>query len=397
MPNTNEPSRGTETGTPRRILVIHPGALGDFVQAFPAFATLRAAHPTAQLTLVVGDDLAAFATRFDLFDRVEPFDAVAAYRGRAATRLALVVRLATRLRTAAPDAVAVFKGALPYAVLARASGAPQRVGLARGSSRRLLTTPIPIDPGVHREERFLAVARALGPAPDDVAPVAWPAAMLPPEVAEPTAARTAGGVLMPAVIAVAPGGARNAKQDHVPRRWPARKFAEAIRLLHDEQPIRIVLLGGSTDRVEAAEFRAGLGSGIELIDLVGRTSVIEARAVIAACDTYLGNDSGLMHVAGTTRTPIVAVFGPTDPRVAAPRRPGVYTIWRPAHATPCTVEVDGSTIPCAAVCCMDRVTTREVADALQTALGDRRRDAGPRTGDRDPRPVEHGTLARRAS
>lgn len=348
---------------PGRVLLIHPGALGDLVQALPAFGAVRATYPQARVTLVVGDDLAAFAAGFDLFDRVEPFDVAAAYRGSAAARLAVLARLCARLRAASPDAVGVFKGAPSYAVLAAASGASVRVGLARGWGARLLTTPIAIDPGAHHEDRFLAVAHALGATPDGADPPRWPAVALP---AAFVAVRAFAEY--PAFVAVAPGGARNAKQDYAPKRWPARHFAEAVRLVRATHHVVPVLLGGSGDRDEAEQFRVALGPGVAIVDLVARTSVPEARAVIAACDAYLGNDSGLMHVAGTTTTPIVAVFGPTDPRVLAPRGRHVYTPWHPSRRTACVDERTGQVAPCSEICCMDRVTPAEVADALDAAL-----------------------------
>jgi ADP-heptose:LPS heptosyltransferase len=91
--------------------------------------------------------------------------------------------------------------------------------------------------------------------------------------------------------------------------------------------------------------------------------------VIEASAAYLGSDSGLMHLAATTTTPTVIVFGPTDPRVAAPRTRGMQVLWSPVGASACVDDATGRQRPCAATCCITRVGVPAVAAALARALG----------------------------
>lgn len=356
---------------PRRLLLIHPGALGDLVQAFPAFAQIRATYPGAHVTLLTADELAQFSAGFALFDRVQAFDTGVAYHGGAAARVALFARLAAALRAGRFDAVGVFKGAPAYAALAALTGAPVRAGLARGWGVHLLSQPLAMVPKVHHEDRYFDVARALGATQALRPPVVWPAADVPGAFAafagvERRTAVTAEREV--ALVAVAPGGARNAKDDYAPKRWPAARFADALLRVARARPLAAVVLGGAGDRGESEALQAALDGRVPVLDLAGATSVAAARAVVASCDAYLGNDSGLMHVAGTTSTPMVVVFGPTDPEVLAPRRAHVRAISHPARSTSCRDEVAGRVRPCAAVCCMDRVDAGEVADALATAI-----------------------------
>jgi ADP-heptose:LPS heptosyltransferase len=106
-----------------------------------------------------------------------------------------------------------------------------------------------------------------------------------------------------------------------------------------------------------------------VVDLVGRTSIPVARAVVERLDAFLCNDSGLLHVAATTRTPVVAVFGPSDPREACPRRAGVEWVWEPARATPCLDARDGRLRPCVVPCCIERASVAAVVARLAHALG----------------------------
>lgn len=350
---------------PARVALVHPGALGDVVQALPAFGAIRTAFPSAELVLVTGDDLAPLVERLGLFDRVVAFDARAAYRGGLRARAAAFLSVARALRAVAPDRVGVFKAAPVWSVLAAASGAPIRAGLARSRAAGLLTVPIPIDARTHHETRYAEVARALGADPGSTAPVDWGDA-LPEELA---ALLGAGGEAAAPLVALVPGGARNAKQDTDRKRWPADRWAAVAAALVAERPgLRIVLLGAPGDRAEADRVRGALPAGA-VVDLVGRTSIPEAREALARCTLVLCSDSGLLHVAGTTATPVVAVFGPTDPRLLAPTRPGVTVVWHPTDGTPCQDGVTGGIAErCVAPCCLERVTVADVLAAARPIL-----------------------------
>jgi len=343
----------------RRILLIHPGALGDLVQALPAFGAVRAEFAEARVSLLTDAALCDFAHGTRLFDDVLGFSAEDAYRGRAGVRLRLLASLARRVRRVRPDVVAVFKGAPVYAALAAASGARWRVGLARGAGRVLLTRPLPIDPAQHHEDRYLDVVAALGSYRMHRA-AAWPERLpdglpgVPPQ-AWP-------------LIGMAPGGARNAKQDLPSKRWSAARFAALAGDLASAHPAAVfVLLGSSGDRAEVDAVRAALPAD-RVVDLAGRTDIAAARAVIAALHVYVGNDSGLMHVAATTGTPAVIAFGPTDPRVIAPRSPRMQALWCPVPNPPCYDEVAGAHRPCQVPCCIDRVGVPEMLAAVEAAL-----------------------------
>jgi ADP-heptose:LPS heptosyltransferase len=76
-----------------------------------------------------------------------------------------------------------------------------------------------------------------------------------------------------------------------------------------------------------------------------------------------------MHVAGTTRTPAVIAFGPTDPAVAAPRGARVRAVWDPAPGAPCHDEATGAVRPCTgAACCIARVDVARMRAAVDAAL-----------------------------
>jgi heptosyltransferase-2 len=365
--------------------------LGDIVQALPAMSRVCGAAVPGGAALLVGASHAAFAAQTGLFDRVFAFDDEAAYHAGPARRLAVLARAARDARAARPDLCVVFKPAPVYAALASASGARRRVGLTRGGvSTRLLTDAVRIGEFGHWDFRYaaladvaLAVSAEAGPPPPRAVPpaVAWRAPAFP-------APRPAPDATPGPRIVLAPGGARNAKADLPQKRWPGASFAAVAAALSLRHPGgTFVLLGGPADRADADALLAAAPQ-LCVDDLVGRTSIPEARAVIASADLFLCNDSALLHVAATTATPTVAVFGPTDPRAICPRVPSVTPVWRPARATACYNDLTGAVAPCAALCCMDRVAPADVLAAAEAALvvpGRGQSPASARSGTTQPR------------
>lgn len=357
---------------PRRLLCVHPGALGDLLQALPGFGRARAAFPDASLTLLTGDPFESVARATGLFDDVRTFPAAPAYRGGPMARTRALLRLAAAARSSAPDRVGVFKAAPVFAFAARVSGAPVRAGLTRGFGAHQLTVPLAVDAGRHREDRYLDVVAALGADAVPPAPPRWPCT---PPPAALGALQSGAGHAGP-FVGLAPGGARNVKGEMPERRWPAARYGELAGAVFRQLPTtHFVLLGSAGDAGEAAAAheaarRAGVPAAC-LLDLTGHTSVLEARAAIAALDVVIAHDSGLLHVAATTATPIIAVFGPTDPRVAAPRGPRVRVLWEPSGPTPCHDDASGRLLPCGpdGACCTPRVSTESAAAAALQALG----------------------------
>lgn len=369
---------GHSRDTRSAVLVVHPGALGDLVQAVPAFAALRAAVGAAELAILVGATHRGFVSDLELFDRVLPFDDSAAYHGGPLRRLAVLARTAHQAWGVRPAACAVFKAAPVYAALALASGARVRSGLTRGGyTARALTHAVPLTAHAHWEDRYAALAAAtlaaLGveqdgsaSAPADARHAAeryWPGA------SSSSANRPGAGESDTVRIGIAPGGARNVKADLPQKRWPAERFAEVARRLAAGRPgARVVLLGARTDRAEADAVRRALPE-MPVDDEVGRTTVVGAQSTIARLSVFLTNDSALLHVAATTTTPTVAVFGPTDPRAICPRAASVRAAWRPAGPLPCYDDLTGVTQPCVTPCCIERVDVEAVYAEAARALG----------------------------
>ena len=116
-------------------------------------------------------------------------------------------------------------------------------------------------------------------------------------------------------LALAPAAAAPFKE------WPPDRFAAlARRITATGGPLAdapVVMLGGPGDEAVSAAAAASLGRE-RVIDLTGRLSIVEAGAVLERAGLFVGNDSGLMHIAAAAGAPTLGLFGPTDERVYGP-------------------------------------------------------------------------------
>jgi ADP-heptose:LPS heptosyltransferase len=159
------------------------------------------------------------------------------------------------------------------------------------------------------------------------------------------------------------------------RRWPEPAFARLVAGLLSADPTRrIVLSSGPSDRAAAdriaQQARGWLGPALapHVLDF-GDVDLPELRALIGRSGLFVGGDTGPLHIAATTQTPIVGIYGPTLSARSAP--------WRDPRAATESVQVEG--LPCRPceqrVCepgdfrCLTRIAPDAVIAAAERALG----------------------------
>jgi lipopolysaccharide heptosyltransferase II len=123
-------------------------------------------------------------------------------------------------------------------------------------------------------------------------------------------------------IAIAPGGGVNAWMDMSRKRWPVEGFIQLIRCIPTQ--FKIILLGGKSDIEISDEIEGQLPDRV--INLTGKTTLIQAAEIIHRTRVFVGIDSALLHVASAVGVPTVSLFGPTNPEYFAPRGTSHHTI-----------------------------------------------------------------------
>ena len=127
------------------------------------------------------------------------------------------------------------------------------------------------------------------------------------------------------------------------KRWPVCRFAEVARTLVAQTGAQVIVAGGPSEEALAAQLCSAIGPAA--ISLAGRLNLRQSMALFAACDLFVGNDSGPLHLAAAVGTPVVGIYGPTDPAVFGPWAPPqrVVTV-QAADAKPVIHFVGGATI-----------------------------------------------------
>jgi ADP-heptose:LPS heptosyltransferase len=138
------------------------------------------------------------------------------------------------------------------------------------------------------------------------------------------------------------------------RAWAVENFAELARNLIESDGAEIVILGDPSERDRSEKLQALLG--LPVIDLVGRTSLVQLPAILAACDLLVSNDTGTIHIAAAVGTRTLglffstAYFSETAPYGAGHAVLQVEIPCAPCHATsPCPVQLCREFLPPIAV------------------------------------------------
>lgn len=291
-----------------RILLLRLERIGDLLMALPAIADVRTAAPDARIDLVVGSWNADIAHSVVGVDGVQILDVPWLARGAAAASTPHLLRTAAGWRRERYDVAINFEPDVRSNLLLALSGARWCAGYRSGGGGPVLDQALDYAPTEHTTENARRlVAQALA----HPAPPSTPArTLVAPETARREAIAILAGARRPRVAMHVAGG-RQIKQ------WPLDRFISIARSLVDREGATIVLTGGPGDEAMVREARAALPSD-RVIDISGAGLLLVA-AVLERCDLMITGDTGPMHVAAAVGLPIVAVFGPSDPRRYAPR------------------------------------------------------------------------------
>lgn len=339
----------------RRILIIKLSSIGDVVHALPVACALKDADPSRRITWAVDDWAAPLVVGHRAIDRVLVLPSL--IRRPASVREWLIAaRGAVReLRRERFDAVLDLQGLARSALvsaLARTDVRLARAGQREGAHLVSRGVPLPART-IHVVDEYLTVARCLGASASGAARFDLP---VDGEAARRVAERLdVLGIDAHAPLIVAAPTASKARRGW----WPIDRWARLLDSLAGHG--RVVIAGAVADRARHA---ALLGhAATTMIDLTGQTGLSELVALLQRATLLLAHDSGSAHIAAALGTPVVGIYGPTNPlRVAPYGQPGAVVSHR---------ELCGRTCP--AYCphgrrCLGSVTVDEVAVRARQVL-----------------------------
>ncbi len=307
----------------KNILVKGVNWLGDVVMSLPAIRAIKARFPGSRLTVLTKGNLA------DLYACEPAVDEVLAYGGGFLPFLGLV----GRLRRAKFDVAFIFPRSLRASLAPFASRIPRRVGFAGDAGKPVLTDPIERSEKLmtnHRVAYYLEVLRPFGEVPRATAPQ-----IVPPAEAKAWAAEQLPGGRWAGINPGATYG--KAKQ------WYPERFVDVGRRLA-KRGYRVAVVGGPAEAPLGAQVAGEIGPSAA--NFAGKTTLPRLAALIERCAVFVTNDTGPMHVAAAVGTPVVAIFGPTDPRTTRPFGERHAIVQHKVECSPCLLRECPIDHPC---------------------------------------------------
>jgi ADP-heptose:LPS heptosyltransferase len=283
-------SREQKSMDPQKIGVFHMNQIGDLLFSLPALEALREGFPEARIVSVLPESLTP------LLEGNESVDEIVAHRGSKS-----LLETAGALRAAELDLAVCLSESPRSRLLAWMSGAAERVGLSGGPFASLLTDQV-------LKEGYPSTAC---PAPADSYVGLLAVTPRDKEEAEAVLARARAPFAGRPLVVLASGASKGRQE----KEWPRERFVEVA-----EEVLRNGGLPVFVGDLPAAELETDLPAGA--VDLAGQTSLRALLGLLDMAGLFVGNDSGVLHLAAAVGTPSVALFGPTDPGQTGPQGTG---------------------------------------------------------------------------
>lgn len=318
--------------TPGRVLLFRLERIGDLLMTLGAIDAVRARLREAELRLVVGSWNAPLAHCMPAIDAVETFDVPWLSRERPGSTLRAAAVQSADWRRRGFDLAINFEPDIRSNALVAASGARRRIGYASGGGGGFLTDALDYDRTIH------SAANAQRLVDQAVSAERYPPAAEPSNrirLLIPRAARETADRLLAAysgngpLVGINPGAGRLVKE------WPPERFAAVAAALAADDNATIVLLGAECDRRQAEGVRQALPLDTALIDLVGQAPLVDLAAVLSRLSVLITGDTGPAHLAAAVDTPVVTIFGPTDPNRYRPLTPHADVVHADLWCRPC--------------------------------------------------------------
>lgn len=350
----------------KRILIIKPSSLGDVVHTLPVVHAIKRCHPSCHIGWIVQKGFSAILEADPAVDEIIPIfipstsDPLAprdAFLRAASATVRTVTELRRRFRSDPYHIVLDLHASFRSGLLGSTNPKGLRIGFSDAKELNTLFQHhrLTADPGKpHAVDKNLVFAEFLGctPQPRDFRLVTGASAR--DRVAD--FLRGAGIGESDRVVYANPAARWHTKM------WTVQAWAELADLLIRRAGATVVF-SGSPEDVPHIRSITQLTRETPLV-AAGRLNLSEAIALMEAANVYVGVDSGPMHIAAFTDTPVVALFGPTDPAKVGPYGAGHRVIRR--EGLDCLACRKRS---CEDRQCLERISPEEVFNETRDLLG----------------------------
>jgi len=273
----------------KSIVVVRNDRFGEFLLNIPAFRALKETFPGARLVALVSPQNA------ELAQHIPCIDEIIAWQGNRLT-WAQKFHLANTLRSKRPDLAIILYPSKDFNIVAFLAGIPNRVGYDH-KWPFLLTRRMPDRKAYgerHEVDYNLELVALAGAKSDDKSL----AIKIDDDIISSSLAEfglNSGEILI---------GIHPFTSDSV-KLWPAERFLSVAKKLLSKVESRVLIFGGAIEQTKAYEAFSGYPG---IINLTGKTTLVQLAALLKKCRVLISGDSGPVHLASCVGTPVVALF-----------------------------------------------------------------------------------------
>jgi heptosyltransferase-2 len=335
-----------------RILVRGVNWVGDTILTYPTVQKLKLLFPHSHLAILIPSHLIDLWKTFPYVDEIIPFQK----RGGIGS-IWEDINLSQSLMERKFDLALILPRSFRSAFHIYLARIPVRIGYKAEGRSFFLTHRIPRTKGVlrsHRVHYFQKLTEPLG----KVESSPFPRIFLREEDQRwaEQKLRDLGIQDGSPLIGMNPGATYG-----LAKCWYPERFGELGKRLFEKWKATILLFGKEEERPIAKEILQHLKEGG--IDLIGKTNLLQLAALLERCQLIVTNDTGTMHVATAVGTPVVALFGSTDPSTTGPWGDGHIVIRKDVPCSPCLKRICPTDHRC-----MELITVDEVEEVIDNKL-----------------------------
>jgi heptosyltransferase-1 len=322
-------SQTSELASPKKILIVRLGAMGDVLHALPAAMYLKSVFPNAQIGWAVEkrwSPLLEWRFHEHAFPDVVHKVDTRGWRKNLWASSGEIAASVRELRGEKYDVAVDFQGAMKSAMIALLSGAPRRFGFANPwekAASLFYTNPVRTrSKHVVKQNRELAAEIAGDLSAENISGNFFQWSPSDPAIHEWLNAEIVRLRLQEGFIILNPGAGWGAKQ------WPVERYAELARELGACGVRSLINHGPGEEELAATVEKNSDGHAI-----AASFTITQLMAITRKTSLFIGGDTGPMHLAALLNVPVVALFGPTDPARNGPYGTKSIVLRDPASIT----------------------------------------------------------------
>ncbi len=352
----------------KKILLIKIWAIGEVALATPCISRLKKEFPDSELHFLVGNNARDIIENNPNISRVYSVSEKAFLKPYP-LRLAKMI---IDLRKERYDIIVTLHHAPLFSVFSFFLGAKVRIGLKREGAWSLNTADFINRGGLPKILEYLKVLENLSIKieDEDTRMAIYPS---DEDRRHIRSLMRENGIGPKNFIILSPTGGENpaaAKFDTniKNKAWPVEHYVELCDLIVKNSSRKVVIVGSDSEKEKARKIKASHAD--EVVDLVGRTNLRELIVLADEALISVTNDSGPMSVMNVSTTPLIAIFGPTDPCIICLPSSHVTVVREGMSCSPC---FDGSVFPnkmkaCKDPLCMKNITPHRIFKKIQELL-----------------------------